>query len=121
MVIKCASIWKQLGENLNIDEDLLNIIDKDNPNNCENCCSEVLSLWLDLNSNATWSILLDAVDKTKNTINKVPDMVEKLDATADKLPDTVERLETAVSKGPKKAGKMHIQNGIILQNSSYCF
>ena len=106
VVIKCATKWKQLGENLNIDEDLLNIIDKDNPNNCENCCSKVLSLWLDLNPNASWGILLDAVDKAKNTINKVPDTIEKLNTAADKLPDTVEKLDTAADKLPDTVEKL---------------
>ena len=106
VVIKCATKWKQLGENLNIDEDLLNIIDKDNPNSCKNCCSRMLSLWLDLNPNASWSILLDAVDKAINTINKVPATDEKLDTAADKLPDTVEKLDTAADKLPDTVEKL---------------
>ena len=106
VVIKCATEWKQLGENLNIDEDLLNIIDKDNPNNCENCCSKMLSSWLDLDPNASWSILLDAVDKAINTINKVPATDEKLDTAADKLPDTVEKLDTVADKLPDTVEKL---------------
>ena len=106
VVIMCATKWKFLGENLNIHEDLLNIIDKDNPNNCENCCTKMLSLWLDLNPNASWGILLDAVDKAKNMINKVPDVVEKLDTAADKLPDTVEKLDIAADKLPNTIEKL---------------
>ena len=106
VVTKCATKWKHVGENLNIDEDLLNIIEEDNPNNCENCCSEVLSLWLDLNPNASWNILLDAVDKTRNTVKKVPDTAEKLDSAANKLPDTIEKLDSAANKLPDTVEKL---------------
>ena len=120
VVIRCAANWKQLGENLNINEDLLNIIEKDNLNSCENCCSKMLGDWLDLNVNASWEILLDAVSKTLSVSNRVPekldtvadkfpekmniaadkltDTVEKLDTVADKLPDAIEKLDTAADK-----------------------
>lgn len=64
VVIKCAANWKQLGINLNVSGDILNIIETNNPNDCESCCSEMLRTWLDSTPNATWGILLDAVDKT---------------------------------------------------------
>ena len=111
VVLKCAANWKQLGENLNINEDLLNIIEKDNPNCCEDCCSKMLGDWLDSNVNASWKILLDAVSETLSMSNRVPEeldtaavkfpvIIEKLDIAADKLPDTVERLDIAADKLP---------------------
>ena len=110
MVIKYAANWKQLGKNLNINEDLLNIIDNDYPH-CEDCCSKMLSDWLDFTPHASWETLLNAVDKTKNTSYRVPETVEKLadkligtvemiGISADKLPDTVEKLDTAAEKLP---------------------
>ena len=83
IVIKCAANWKQLGKNLNINEDLLNIIEKNYPD-CEDCCSKMLSDWLDSTPQASWETLLDAVDEMKNTSYKVPDTVEKLETVADK-------------------------------------
>ena len=116
VVIKCATMWKQLGKNLDIDDDLLNIIEKDNPDSCENCCSKMLSEWLDLNPNASWRILLDAVNKAQSTTripkkletaaDKLPDTVEKLDTAADKLPDAVEKLDTAADKLPDAVEKL---------------
>jgi len=114
VVIKYATIWKQLGINLNINEDLLNLIEKDNPSSCENCCSKMLSNWLDLTPEASWGMLLDAVDKLQekpyttanHTANKLPDTVEKLDTAADKLPDTVEKLDTAADKLPDTVEKL---------------
>ena len=81
MVVKYAANWKELGKNLNIDEDLLNIIEKDYPHDCENCCSKMLSDWLDLTPEASWQILLDAVDKLQDKLNTV---VDKLHITEDK-------------------------------------
>jgi len=81
VVVKYAANWKELGKNLNIDEDLLNIIEKDYPHDCENCCSKMLSDWLDLTPEASWQILLDAVDKLQDKLNTV---VDKLHITEDK-------------------------------------
>ena len=128
VVIKCAVNWKQLGENLNLNKDLLNIIEKDNPNCCEDCCSKMLGDWLDSNVNASWKILLDAVSETTSMSNRVPegldtaavkfpviieksadklpDTVEKLDTAADKLPDTVEKLDIAADKLPDTVEKL---------------
>ena len=118
VVIKCAANWRQLGENLDIDEDFLNIIEKDNPNRCENCCSKMLGDWLDSNVNASWKILLDAVSKTTSLSNKVPEkletaidkfpvVIEKLDTAADKLPKAVDQLFETIDKLPSVVGKIH--------------
>lgn len=124
VVIKCATNWKELGRNLNIHEDFLNIIEKDNPYNCENCCSKMLSDWLESTPNASWAILLDAMDKTKNKLtntsenldtvddmldnaaNKLPVAVEKLDSFADKLDATADKLDTEMDKLPDIVEKL---------------
>ena len=66
VAVKCASNWKQLGIILNINEDLLKIIEKDHLQNCEECCSKMLYDWLELTPDATWAMLLEAVDKVQS-------------------------------------------------------
>ena len=123
--MKCATFWKQLGKCLDIDEDLLNIIEKDNPDKCEDGCSRMLSEWLDLNSSATWAMLFDGIDKVQDIVNsfsvenfetgtdKLPNTVQKLDIAADKinivanqLPDTVQKLDSAANKLPDVVEKL---------------
>ena len=58
-----ASMWEKLGRQLNIKQYLLNTIQKDNPNDCEGCCNKMLSDWLDMTTNASWEIILNATDK----------------------------------------------------------
>jgi len=114
VVIKYATTWKQLGKNLNINEDLLNIIEKDNPLSCENCCSKMLSDWLDLTPEASWGMLFDAVEKLQDKLNttpdtvvdELPDTVKNLCTAADKLPDTVEKLDSAADKLPKAVDQL---------------
>ena len=72
IVPRLASIWKRLGEQLNIKEYLLQNIEKDNPKDCEGCCSKMLSEWLDMTTDASWETILNATDKLstdKNTDN----------------------------------------------------
>ena len=60
---KFASKWEKLGRQLNIKEDLLKNIQKDNPNDYEGCCNKMLSGWLDTTTNPSWEIILNATDK----------------------------------------------------------
>ena len=106
MLTKVAANWKQLGKNLEINENLLAIIETNNPHDCESCCSEMLSEWLDLTPNASWKILNNAVDKTQDELNEIPNAVESLNNAADKLPDTVERLCTAADRLPDVVKKL---------------
>ena len=69
VVIKCAANWKHLGRSLNIKEDLLSIYEKDDPNNCEDCCIRMLSEWLDLTPHASWEMLLNAANDSQFTGN----------------------------------------------------
>ena len=62
VVPKCAADWWHLGKLLGLEEHLLKII-KENFKDCEECCSKMLNDWLDLNPNASWKILIDAVTK----------------------------------------------------------
>ena len=107
VVIKCAPNWKQLGRNLNISEDLLNIIEKNYPR-CEDCCSQMLNDWLDSETDASWGILLTAVDKAQSTLNTLPDTGKNLDIVAEKLLDTVEKLDTVAENVPHTVAKLDI-------------
>ena len=128
VVTKYAVNWKQLGRNLGIDDTLLSITEKDHPHDCETCCSKMLSEWLDVTPNASWKMLYNAMDKTKddthsveklvdnlsdavtkletaaipNTINKL----EQLGNAADVLPDTVDKLGTAANILPVTINKL---------------
>ena len=54
--------WRQLGVQLEIEDHLLRIIEKDHPRDCEECCSKMLQQWLDSNSSASWEVLASAVN-----------------------------------------------------------
>ena len=112
VVIKCAANWKELGRHLYIHENFLNIIEKDNPRSCENCCSKMLSDWLESTPNASWAVLLDAVDKTHSkstdTVEKLnnEDMFEKLGSITNDLSAKVGKLDMAADKLDTAADKM---------------
>ena len=65
VVTRLATRWRQLGEHLNIDQNSLDILQHNYPNDCEECCSRMLADWLDQNTyeNTTWGALIDAFDK----------------------------------------------------------
>ena len=62
VVPKLAPKWRQLGALLNIDQHLMDIIENNHPNDCESCCSEMFSEWLDSNPTASWEDIITAVD-----------------------------------------------------------
>ena len=80
VTVKYATCWKQLGRNLDIGEDLINIIKKDNPQNCEECCSKLLHDWLEVTPDATWGILLEAADRVQSAPDNPDGMYRKLKA-----------------------------------------
>lgn len=103
VVIQCATHWKQLGKNLGVREDLLEIIAFNNERDCESCCSKMLIEWLDSNPNASWKILLNAIDKTQN---ELPETVEEKDTMADELNDTIKKLNTTTERLPVVTEKL---------------
>ena len=68
VAVNFATNWKQLGRNLDIREDLLKIIEKNYPQDCEECCSKMLNEWLELTPNATWGIILEVLDKIPSSL-----------------------------------------------------
>ena len=58
-----ANRWYDIGLELleQKDEKAVNIIKKNNAGNITECCIEMLELWLNRQSNATWNQLIDAL------------------------------------------------------------
>ena len=65
VITRYAPQWIQLGNQLNIGQCLLNIIQHDHGRDCVECCSRMLDTWLQENThgNATWDILINAIDR----------------------------------------------------------
>ena len=62
VVPQWASKWRQLGTQLNIDQHLMDNIEHDHPSDCERCCCEVFTEWLDIYPAASWNDIITAVD-----------------------------------------------------------
>ena len=64
VVTKWAPQWKQLGRQLKINQDSINVIQQDCGNDCIECCTRMLETWLEQNvyDDATWEILICAID-----------------------------------------------------------
>ena len=58
-----APNWRELGTQLIIDQHLMNIIEKDHPNDCTKCCFEMFHKWLSKNPEACWEDITTAVDR----------------------------------------------------------
>ena len=57
VIKKHANLWKDIGIELGLELDLLNVIDKDHPYQSITCLQQVLDKWLKLAVNATWKLL----------------------------------------------------------------
>ena len=63
MIKKWASKWKELAGQLNMINDVITNTEHNHPNDCEECCSIMLSKWLEETSHPTWKVLISALDK----------------------------------------------------------
>ena len=54
--------WREIGNHLGLQSGLLDIIDYDQQHKAEDCCNMVWEHWLDMDSNACWKKVLDAID-----------------------------------------------------------
>lgn len=70
VVPKWAPKWRELGAQLDIDQHLMDIIEKDHPNDCKRCCIEMFSKWLDGNPISCWEDITTAVDNLLITNGK---------------------------------------------------
>ena len=57
VIKKQANLWKDIGIELGLDLDLLDVIEKDHPYQSVTCLQKVLDKWLKLAVNATWKSL----------------------------------------------------------------
>ena len=78
---KYANDWLDIGIELGLDFDVLNIIGNDNLQKCEACLMNTLAKWLKLNTDATWKTLeiaITNVNRSKLKINPVGDVYGKM-------------------------------------------
>ena len=78
---KYASDWLDIGIELELDLDVLNIIESDNPQKCVACLRNTLDKWLKLNTDATWKTLeiaITNVNRSKLEMNPVGDVYGKM-------------------------------------------
>ena len=54
---KYATDWKDIGIELGLELDVLDVIEKDNPQQSVSCLQKTLDKWLKLTPNATWRTL----------------------------------------------------------------
>ena len=80
-VRKDASLkWHDLGLELlkQKDEEELNQIQKDNPNDGSKCCKEMFQLWLRKSPNATWNQLIKALEEPSIELHKLASTIKQL-------------------------------------------
>ena len=78
---KYASDWLDIGIELELDLDVLNIIESDNPQKCVACLRNTLDKWLKFNTDATWKTLeiaITNVNRSKLGMNPVGDVYGKM-------------------------------------------
>ena len=61
---EAACRWKDLGIELVIPTHQLDIILMNNPHNMQECCTQMFSYWLQTDTEASWSKLLNALRNT---------------------------------------------------------
>ena len=69
-----AKHWKKIGIELQLDDRALDNIEADyatHPRKVEQCCREMISQWLTIDTTATWTKLLSAID----TVSTYPDVI----------------------------------------------
>ena len=89
---KYASDWLDIGIELELDLDVLNIIESDNPQKCVACLRNTLDKWLKLNTDATWKTLeiaITNVNRSKLGMNPVDDVYGKMCMHNKYVTDTV--------------------------------
>ena len=73
LVMSVAPHWYDLGVQLHLHRDKLNIIQCDNGQNCKVCLRKLLEKWLDNSKDITWNAVADALDliSKKNLARKI--------------------------------------------------
>ena len=57
-----ASVWREIGRQLGLSDGPLATIEKNFAADAEKCCSEMLSKWLETNTDASWQKLFTVID-----------------------------------------------------------
>ena len=57
-----AAHWKVIGTLLGIERGIITGIEKNYPNNVSWCCNDLLGQWLERDTEATWKIIIQAID-----------------------------------------------------------
>ena len=60
-VEKYATKWRNIGLELSITTEALDIIKVDNPTEVQNCCRAMLKMWLQKDTEASWEKLIYAI------------------------------------------------------------
>ena len=71
-----ATIWREIGIQLDLPDCTLSIIQANHPSDVKRCCNAMLSEWLEVDTNATWQKLLSAIDTCRYTGRAVHDRGE---------------------------------------------
>ena len=57
-----AADWREIGFALGLPNSILKIIKADNPTSVRDCCYNVFKSWIGLNPDASWKIVLNAIN-----------------------------------------------------------
>jgi len=68
---KIATKWKNVGFELGLQPEDIDIIAVDNPTSCEEACKSMLLKWYRKNSQPTFGMLLRAIDNCKSVSGKL--------------------------------------------------
>ena len=74
--IEITTKWYELGLKLVDSNEVLKVIEADNPRNTNTCCRVMFEKWLEKIPNASWSQLVTALDNIK--MNTAADAVRRL-------------------------------------------
>ena len=67
--------WYDLGVQLLLDTNVLNIIRQDHSTNTETCCNEMFNRWLQADRTASWNKLIEALRNIEN--NQLADRIDR--------------------------------------------
>ena len=78
VVEKVASKWKDLGELLGLDYQIINSIERDYPLDGVSCCRVVFKIWFDNTQDASWNQLISALRSPTIQLDSLADELEQM-------------------------------------------
>ena len=87
VVLEAALKWKYLGVQLLQDDRLnvLDVIEKDHPNDSVGCCKHVFMRWLEITPDPSWNQLISALRSPTAQLNSLADQLEQMMSTECKI------------------------------------